>query len=315
MNDNTNNENAVSVYGENEEHLDDFPILKAFQQYIDAEQAKARKRMTAVCICFVLVIAALIAGFVYWKMSEDVNKEKLNQRNQELNDKLLEYAMTDRNREPVENPKTDAALKALTETLTALQKQISAQDEKLEKAVAERANEGPTEAQKAMEKQIQEDTEKLRKARALLAAEKDKLAAEREKIHQQEVEMQRRRLYPEYYQQQEAAATPAEEKKPVVVKPKNNVVSSRPVKPKVGKDGSVNYFDEYDDSEDEYQEEERIKKMISALPEKKPAKSTAKKPQASKISEGMPIEDVKPVEYFKVSDGGNEDDSWVIPAE
>ena len=25
--------------------MDDFPVLKAFQQYIDAEQAKARKRM------------------------------------------------------------------------------------------------------------------------------------------------------------------------------------------------------------------------------------------------------------------------------
>ena len=36
--------NAVSVYGQTD-GLDDFPVLKAFQQYIDSEQAKARKRM------------------------------------------------------------------------------------------------------------------------------------------------------------------------------------------------------------------------------------------------------------------------------
>ena len=34
---------AVSVYGGAGDALDDFPVLKAFQQYIDAEQAKADK--------------------------------------------------------------------------------------------------------------------------------------------------------------------------------------------------------------------------------------------------------------------------------
>ena len=31
--------NAVSIYGNNDA-MDDFPVLKAFQQYIDAEHAK-----------------------------------------------------------------------------------------------------------------------------------------------------------------------------------------------------------------------------------------------------------------------------------
>ena len=44
--------NAVSVYGQTDA-MDDFPVLKAFQQYIDAEQAKAQKRMTTLCIFFV----------------------------------------------------------------------------------------------------------------------------------------------------------------------------------------------------------------------------------------------------------------------
>ena len=37
MNENPAANNAVSIYGQ--EGLDDFPVLKAFQQYIDAEQS------------------------------------------------------------------------------------------------------------------------------------------------------------------------------------------------------------------------------------------------------------------------------------
>ena len=39
---------AVSVYDAGNA-MDDFPVLKAFQQYIDAEQAKAQKRMLFLC--------------------------------------------------------------------------------------------------------------------------------------------------------------------------------------------------------------------------------------------------------------------------
>ena len=49
-------QNAVSVYSQ--DAMDDFPVLKAFQQYIDAEQAKAQKRMTTLCIFFALLMAA-----------------------------------------------------------------------------------------------------------------------------------------------------------------------------------------------------------------------------------------------------------------
>ena len=50
MSENQINQNAVSVYGQ--EGLDDFPVLKAFQQYIDAEQIKSRKRMVMLSIFF-----------------------------------------------------------------------------------------------------------------------------------------------------------------------------------------------------------------------------------------------------------------------
>lgn len=313
MKDTQNSDSAVSVYGQNDQQLEDFPILKAFQQYIDAEHAKARKRMATVCAGFVIVIVALIAAFMYRLVTISANhelaNEKLDKRNQELNDKLLEYAMTDRNREPVESPKTDAALKEMTEALLAIQKQIAAQEQKIEKAEKDRENAGPTAAQKAMERQLQADTEKLIKDRALLASEKEKLEVEREKLRKQEVEIQRRRLYPEYYKQQEAPVADAVQQEVVVLpeKPTTRPPSS-PVKPKVGKDGSVNYFDAYDED------------VVDSTPVVQPKKKTISKPvvnpvkKAAKINENAALEDVEPVEYFKVSDGDDEEDNWLIPA-
>ena len=54
---------SVSVYG-SADAMDDFPVLKAFQQYIDAEQAKAQKRMTTLCIFFAIIMASAIGVFV-----------------------------------------------------------------------------------------------------------------------------------------------------------------------------------------------------------------------------------------------------------
>ena len=54
--------NAVSVY--TQDAMDDFPVLKAFQQYIDAEQAKARKRLLSLGIFFGILTGAIIAVFV-----------------------------------------------------------------------------------------------------------------------------------------------------------------------------------------------------------------------------------------------------------
>ena len=79
--------NAVRLYGQ--DAMDDFPVLKAFQQYIDAEQAKARKRLLALGIFFGILTGAIIAVFVILLLN-------VSQRNQELNDKLVEYAMKDR---------------------------------------------------------------------------------------------------------------------------------------------------------------------------------------------------------------------------
>ena len=123
MNENHSDTNAISVYGH--EGLDDFPVLKAFQQYIDAEQSKSRKRMIMLCVFFGLLMTVMIVVFLL--MLRDASA-----RNQSLNDKLVEYVMKERDRQPVvvqppapaQNAANDAAVKAMTDTLAALQKQI-----------------------------------------------------------------------------------------------------------------------------------------------------------------------------------------------
>ena len=229
MNENHNDTNAISVYSH--EGLDDFPVLKAFQQYIDAEQSKSRKRMIMLCIFFGFLMTVLIVIFLL--MLRDANAQIQIQ-----NDKLVELALKERDRQPVvvqqpapaQNAANDAAVKAMTDTLAALQKQMADQQAKMieqqakleesrakmaeeqlkavtaaaakaqEAATAQKAT-GPSREQLALQKQIDEDTAKLIKARALLKAEKEKIEAEKEKLRREEIERHRRRLYPEYNQE------------------------------------------------------------------------------------------------------------------
>ena len=59
---------AVSVYGQ-EESLEDFSVLKDFQQYIGTEQSKARKRMLYLCIFFGFLMTRVIVMFVLLVMN------------------------------------------------------------------------------------------------------------------------------------------------------------------------------------------------------------------------------------------------------
>lgn len=211
-------QNAVSLYQQQNGAMDDFPILKAFQQYIDAEQNKARKRMVSLCIFFGILITTLVAVFVI--MLRDIGI-----RNQQLNDRLVEYALKERDRQPMYAPpapvqvpvaepptavtaEQESAMRAITDTLVALQKQISDQQSQAQTATAVPPPVQPamTPEEEAIAQRTQEAHEKLRRARALLEAEKKKLAEEREKTRLEEVERHRRKLYPEYYNKQEPAA-------------------------------------------------------------------------------------------------------------
>ena len=301
MNENDIKANAVSLYGQN--GLDDFPVLKAFQQYVDAEQNKARKRMIMLCIFFGVLMTVMITVFLL--VLKDVTG-----KNQELNDRLVEYVMKNNDRQNVivqpSAQSNDSAIKAMTDTLMAMQRQMAEQQEKaiaaqteaqkaaaqaeVRKAAAEAAAKAaaaataaPSMEELARQRQIDADTQKLIKARALLKAEKEKLAAEKERLHKQEVEMQRRKMYPEYYEKLDRASKPQEAAPitPETARPK--------IHPK--NDAPISYFDAYD-KEDKVEEKaaaepDDIDDLISGLPPTEPAaeKSAAKPPAAKPPSE------------------------------
>ncbi len=269
--------NAVSLYGQNDA-MDDFPVLKAFQQYIDAEQAKAQKRMTTVCVFFAIIMAIVIGVFVMLLLN-------VSQHNSSLNDQLLQFMMKDRDRPAVAQTGTqDATVKMLTDSMANLQKQMSEQQMKLieqqaklfeqqAKAAeekAKRASGSPSSpaVDPAVEAKAKADSAKLKKALAQLEAEKEKLAKEKEALRREKVELHRRKLYPDYYAKQEAAerraaapepddAEPDVEDEapaptpPPTPKPKARRAASANdddldellnIKPEVRKDGSIRYF-------------------------------------------------------------------------
>jgi hypothetical protein len=189
--------NAVSIYSQSDA-MDDFPVLKAFQQYIDAEHAKARKRLISLGIFFGIFTGVIISIFVVLLMN-------VSARNQALNDRLIDFAMKDRDRQQaavvVQPPiqQDNSALVAMTAKLDALQKQLNdnAAGKKAEEAAKVKAEaakpKGPTEA----------ELEVVR-LKALLSAEKEKLAEEKKRQKELELEAYRRKHYPELYGEKKA---------------------------------------------------------------------------------------------------------------
>ena len=233
-----NNTNAVSIYG-SESPMDEFPILKAFQEYIDAEQARARKRMTAMAIFFGVMMIALIAIFVSLLVRSYGD-------NQHLNDRLVEYMQQERERSDKEHaererlaaeaaakpPQDSAAVLALTKKIEELQEKIYATQRKADDAERSRMeNERKlVEQEKLMAEKDKQAAEKLKQAiedakpkgptpeeqeiarlKALLAAEKEKQreAVDKERRRQAELEEYRRKHYPQHYQRQTAPSRPS----------------------------------------------------------------------------------------------------------
>ena len=278
-----NNEPNISLYGDGSG--EDFPVLKAFQQYIDAEQAKARRRLLTVSIVFVVTLIAVIAIFSMMVI-------KANDQTQTLNDRMVELLLKDKDRS-VEEAKAAAVqeltVKTLNETLEKLQKRIEEQDRKAteaaaaaakEIAAAKAAAEAPSAVDPVLDRRAQEQEAKIQKALALLKSEKQKLAAEKEKLRQEELERYRREHYPEYYAKKEAAEKALTGLDDI--------------------DDEVSYFD------DEEEEPE--------VPEvRKPVRKSVPKPVQNKPAEVKKDVDLDDddgaIEYF------NDADSYTIPVE
>ncbi len=331
MNENQTGETAVSVYGQ--EGLDDFPVLKAFQQYIDAEQTKARKRMIVLCVFFGFLMTVVILVFLLILKNVSEKNQMLNDRlvekNQELNDRLVEYVVKSSEKQnvivqpPAPAPQNDAAIKAITDSLAAMQKQLSDQQSKeLERQRAEterlraeaakpRTPPPPTKEEIARKKQIEADEKKIARVTAILKAEREKLAAEKEKLRQQEIDLHRRRMYPEYYEKKtEAKPEPKAQEPKAPAQPAKSYVSD----------------DDIDDLiaaiptpiEPERQTVKQVTPKPAAKPKAKPAApKPAAKPKA-KPAAPKPSETKRPAQnadHFNVPlEINGEASDWLIPA-
>ena len=230
----SSNPNAISLFGQTA-NMNDFPVLKAFQEYIDAEQAKARKRMLGLSIFFIVLLVAVVITFTIIIFS-------IFTHNRQLSDRLLDVAFRERQiamtaqqqpapapqpivvpqpvvTAPAATPAQDAGMKALLEKLETLATAMAArQQQTVAPAPVVVTTAAPAQIQPAPaaeNAETQQMREALKKQQAELEAERARVKAAEEKLRQAEIERHRRRLYPEYYAQQDAAAERQHELPPV----------------------------------------------------------------------------------------------------
>ena len=169
----------------------DFPVLKAFQEYIDAEQAKARKRMLGLSVFFIVLLFVVVVTFVL------ILTTVLN-RNQSLSDRLLDYALREREKVTIQPA-----------PILVVQQQPSAD---IVNAIVARLEKEQAEMKTALEKQKKDAEAKAKESERIQAQEIARIKAEleREKVKalkeaekKAEIERHRRRLYPDYYRSSE----------------------------------------------------------------------------------------------------------------
>lgn len=279
---------AVSVFDQ-ANAMNDFPVLKAFQEYIDAEQARSRKRMLWLSIFFIVLLVVVVVTFSMF-MATVINRDQLNlsmiaTRNQELSDKLLDIALRERvpTAQPVVNVQQPvpmvqqhssdqtALLKPMLDRLEQLAAKFG-QPRDQQQSTSAVAAQSAQARESAETRRLRQDQDEIRRQREAVAAERKKLKEEQERLHQEQVERHRRRLYPEYYAQEDArkmeeernaakraqctlpaavaVETPSSARAVVSVSPPSSAKATVAVSPESAKtEKRVSYFDE--DSEDE----------------------------------------------------------------
>ena len=266
-------EHAVSVYGQSDGSYEDFPVLKAFQQYIDSEQAKARKRMLLLCAFFGGLMFVVISVFVVLLISA-------SSRNQMLNDRLVEYAMRDRDSRPGASSVADrssqesSAVLALTAKLEDLQKKLAESQTATAKIVSDataRAEQAAAEATAKPKGPTPEELE-IARLKALLAAEREKMAVERERQRQAELEEYRRKHYPELYEKKAPVKEDIPEKPEVKKEPKKSASDEllEEVDQILNESKAVSYFD--DEAEAEAAPAKKAKSPSRPQPQPAPKK-------------------------------------------
>ncbi len=231
--------------------MNDFPVLKAFQEYIEAEQARARKRTLGLSIFFVVLLIVVVVTFSVI-MAAVINRDQqslqaIATRNQALSDKLLDIALRERTpaaqpvvnvqQPPTAHPDTGAQAQALKPVLDRLESLTEA----LKKQPASGTTPQPVPVVLPMPPAAQRPVvvspeldaarrqqDELARQRAAVAAERARLKEEQEQLRRDRIEQHRRRLYPDYYAREDAQKAAAEVPPPP---PKKGTTTALPKPP------------------------------------------------------------------------------------
>lgn len=247
--------NAVSVYDNS--GVDDFPVLKAFQQYIDAEQAKARKRMMLICIFFSFILMLVIAVFIGLLFIS-------SSRNQVLNDRLIEYVMRDRSSAMPQSQQPSMQPQMLPQPVrqqdAEMMRLLSDKLDSLQTAIVDDRKKDPVrkeDVKPSEDEKLRAEKLEIERLKALLAIEKERAAADREKKRQAELESYRREHYPEFYglrpKNAESPSVSEDEQKRIDERERKKILEKRndeansEIEAIIGDFGTITYFDEDDE--------------------------------------------------------------------
>jgi len=318
--------NAVSLFGQGG-GVNDFPVLKAFQEYIDAEQAKARKRMFGLSIFFIVLLVVVVVTFTIIMTS-------VISRNQSLSDRLLDIALREKNpAQPVVNvqqptpvpvpvvqphpqpqPQHSAESVELIRLREDLQREKDARQADQAKRDKEKIESLTAQLAKAQQQPVTPtpvvvttpgsvvqpvaESVELARLREELRREKEERKAEQDKRAKEKKEAEKeaflRRQYPDYYAKEDArkAAEAARRATPPLPAPApvpQPVIASVPQT-----DAQVTVPDsaELNRQREELDREEKEKQLRLPKPKASPSQTVPQKPS---------LNTVKPITYFDES--------------
>lgn len=153
-----------------------FPVLKAFQDYLEMERQQARKRLVTLTVFFVSLMTLVVAGFIVAFIFMLSNASKNEDKHQARVDRLLEEVLQQRKAPEAAAPIAQQVAKEFETAAQNLQTNLSSQLATVG-SVATKLD-SKVEAQNAEMAQWRKDMAALQKENASMHADLSKLASE-----------------------------------------------------------------------------------------------------------------------------------------
>jgi len=169
----------VTMYHAQQSGGESFPVLQAFQEYIDAERKQARKRVVQLSVGFAAILGLVVVGFLFAGVAMLKNMTDMQNR--------LVEVVADQSRQPYRveqapvqqpvqpsasssSPALEESLREMSRLLVSMREQSDKKD--IEKPVEKRAPSvnAPDPAVEALKAELQAIKEQNRRVEELLAA-------------------------------------------------------------------------------------------------------------------------------------------------